>query len=106
MSPPCRHASPRCLAAEEAAEAEAAEAAEEAAEAAAEEEAAEMEEERVEVEVGGLEGEARQGDVPDAVTPEELAVTVKAPAAKRALAKAAFSLSFSRKSRGKASVSK
>ena len=66
-----------------------------------------MEEERVEVEVVGLEEEARQGDVPDAVTPEELAVTVKAPAAaKRALAKAAFSLSFSRKSRGKASVSK
>ena len=74
--------------------------------AAAEEEAAEMEEERVDVEVVGLGEEARQGDVPDAVTPEQLAVTVKAPAAKRALAKAAFSLSFSRKSRGKASVSK
>ena len=50
--------------------------------------------------------EEEPGGVPDAVAPDELAVTAKAPAAKKAFAKGVFSLSFSRKGRANASVSK
>jgi hypothetical protein len=72
----------------------------------ADEQAFDQWEEEERVVVAEEEEETQPGGVPDAVAPDELAVTAKAPAAKKAFAKGVFSLSFSRKGRANASVSK